>query len=583
MAKKKSRYKEKAEPREPSSTEAIASLEAYFRHKDLSQLLRICAALSCYDYFSPFTDPRALKNYINYPKLRSLLAAVLRSGASLTSSNYVTRGGLGKALNDAIDAGYDSTSLDSALKLNGKPGVELEFHRFFARMGNIQILHREHNTIVWCGRALAMLERMPEAKRGWLSPQMQEITSRIAPQIKTILGISVRDLVLVHAALLLLHRQTYAKYLSLAGHLPERELLSLLLDTILDLSYSSGPFDISPAKVGNLNQRLITPQDAEIYFRLFSLNIEAHRELLGLPVYNYGHPAWQLLPFDRFPIVRTCGSEYIIPSLTMFAKSFPYVVDYTLLDEFGKVGFEKDYSAFRGAMQEIYLRALVEARLENCMCIPERAYGKEHRHGPDLTLIEGDHLIVVESKSRRMLVPTVSLMSDEFLDENLKEAYDALAKLPRKIEELYSALPEYSDMQRHIDGTKSRQPICVIVLSDLVFSLSEIVRLQALQDPEHPVRDFPYPFCIVSLDTFEKAVEIAGSSGPSLAELFEEHWQVSGIFNPSSHVADMFKARPLPNSKSRFATAFLREAWAMKEADVSSVLPLEAGVPDELG
>ena len=93
--------------------------------------------------------------------------------------------------------------------------------------------------------------------------------------------------------------------------------------------------------------------------------------------------------------------------------------------------------------------------------------------------------------------------------------------------------------------------------------MSELVRLGISARADHPLKDFEYAFAVVSLDTFERAVQLASESGRSLWELFREHWDTSGRnlsppYDHSSATADMF-GRTEFEEQTLFGASFLTE------------------------
>jgi hypothetical protein len=163
-------------------------------------------------------------------------------------------------------------------------------------------------------------------------------------------------------------------------------------------------------------------------------------------------------------------------------------------------------------------------------------------------------MILIEIKGRRIRLSTRLNMTEEELRENLGDAHEALRKLPRKLEDLYVGLPEYREYQEAIETTRGTLPVFVVVLSEGVFSMGELVREMGAR-PNDPLYGYAYPYCVVSLDVFERAIETAHKRNEPLAPLLHKHWERSLRREYHGAGADSFDGSHIPESET-FAGSF---------------------------
>ncbi len=179
---------------------------------------------------------------------------------------------------------------------------------------------------------------------------------------------------------------------------------------------------------------VFTLEKIQSYLDLLSKTTRQLRELLrNESVYTEGLIPDRLSPLERFPIILLPDQKYIIPNLRHFDNAVTEVLHFILQGIYPG----NDYNQLRGYIQEIYLRLLVQERLESITIIPEISYARLRNRieGPDLTIIDSDHktLIALESKAKRMRVISRVNPASPSLVEDLKGAISAFEKLPGKI------------------------------------------------------------------------------------------------------------------------------------------------------
>ena len=439
---------------QPDADQALRDACRVLGPKWLSHLWRCAATLSVHDVFGPTIPPLSSFPVLNHLKTRYFVQLVLLSKAQDDSRNVLTTDELRRVLDHSRDLQYDAKQMRRLAEAEGEDKTGLEMQRIFAQMGNQQFPEQEPHLIRSVGRLVAMLETLPHDREEDIPPESREVIRLTREGLADLLGSSILDLshvlILIYGRYLHVHRTYVAALLSsvLPVNLPEDARLraGAITLALVEIADDFGEHLIFTSRAVGEDKRT-SQQVVDRFLEMFSRPTEILRALLNEEVYAEGHIGSRLLPLDRYPIVQMTDGEasearFIVPNLRIFAKSFAYVIDYTLLEHLGD-----PYSQARGALQELYLRALVEDRLPDQLVIPERTYGKQHRKGPDLTFIDtAGVLICIESKGRRMLARTRRTMDPELIDENLREAYEALEKLPAKIDDLYAGLDEYTDV-----------------------------------------------------------------------------------------------------------------------------------------
>jgi hypothetical protein len=282
------------------------------------------------------------------------------------------------------------------------------------------------------------------------------------------------------------------------------------------------------------------------------------------PEYQLGHPGKRLSPLERFPIVRLDASpgapgRYIVPNFRHYERSFAPIVDFTLQAALGK-----DYEAARGALLHLYLQQLLKDRLPGAVVVPETRYDRARggKDSPDLALIEPTvgRIVAIEVKGRGINLATRLSVGDEELKENLRDAYDALLRLPAKVADLRGGRPEFAQWREAIAATAETRPVLVVVVRAGLQFLSQLIREQVAQDAKHPVAKLKHLYCVLSVDEFEQAVEVARATDGSLAEILEQHHRRSADRDPGAPPPEWFGEKDeRQRVRETFAASFFRK------------------------
>lgn len=560
--------------------------EMAFRHAarllndtNVDALWKLSCRLSLHDAYTEPGEPIFIMPTLNPEKIRLFDQAVITSTASHTRTQGLSEDDLRNVLDDCTDAQYDPQALVPLQQVDGTDRVHLEFYRFMAQSANVQFPQQEPRSEVRAGRVIAMFDVLPREHRDLItSAQLKDVDAVLA-RMEELLQVPLS--VLGECYFATLAYQSYAFTASsncldgFLAHIPpfasDEERHGTIISGLLRYEPQEALdrwLMFSPARLGGffaVDRSSEFIRNYEAFLSLFSATTDDLRvELRTQPEFSIGHLSSRLSPLERYPVVRLNtqpgAANLIVPNLRHLAKSFGHRIDSLLLKRMGE-----QYNQARGALQELYLRKLIEDRLPHLLVIPEMTYtyGKQELKGPDLTLIneEQGRIILIESKGRRMTLATRLTMEPAIFNKNLEDAYDALrgpkrtTGLPQKLFDLYAGRPEYSTYQAAIESTRGSEPIFVVVLSEGVYFMSHLLREQARMYPDDPLHGFEYCFCVLSLDTFERAVEIARAHQLHLHEPLEQHWRRSGERNYQDHHADAFGGLAIEDGET-FAARF---------------------------
>jgi hypothetical protein len=541
--------------REPET--AYSFVISLANRKNIGYLLEVAAGISAIAGLSnPIVD--RLAKACHYQISRIVLDAILRSNASIESTVCLPPGDIRKLVNNAIDATYDPDALNRVQEVNGTESAMLEVVRFLGQLGQVQISPFEEDPALLAGRTIGLFEVLPDRHRDVISQRVSDATQALGVSVDDLLGISVCDAAEVYLSLLNL----YAHYWQIFDAcLPkgEQRLEEALVH--LDQRARESAWSFTPDLLG----RLLGMAESKIraFLTVFSRTPDQLRGMLADPdsPFQIGHPSCRMLPVDRYPIVALPGERYIIPNITAFRKSFLNVIDFSLLEGYKAIGLDSAYNQIRGIVLELYISDLLRDRLPYCLLIPETGYRTPYGESksPDLCILDltDASLIVVEAKARRLSPSAAATAANSDLDGNHAASVGALAKLPKKIDDLYSA-PEFEPWIGDLNRISRDRAILVSVVSSTVFFHDEIEQIRAKLDSQHPLAGLTEPFCFLDLPVFERAVEVARKLSVSLAQILREHCEDARSVDVGKRAARLFRDRWMKlERRSGFAWEFL--------------------------
>jgi hypothetical protein len=120
-------------------------------------------------------------------------------------------------------------------------------------------------------------------------------------------------------------------------------------------------------------------------------------------------------------------------------------------------------------------------------------------------------------------------------------------------------LPEYSDVQDNIDEGLSRGVRFVCVLTETIYFLTELIRFRVERQPDHPLSGFDYPYCIMSIEIFEFAVQVAHERRESLAQVLDPFWEQAGELELTASAPELFDGHHV-DATTLFGVTFVKPA-----------------------
>jgi hypothetical protein len=510
----------------------------------------LCALFSTTEAFGKDLEDLLFFPSLNFEKVRMLCEVALDSKALDYKTGDLSTDQIIDVLNYGHRALTDHEGIRLMEELRGKASQDLAILIYFSRLGNVQQRYQDPRFHERVGRLIGMIEELPRTHRHKMPA---EFWAKADPTLKTIrefIGFPILSLASGILGLLELYGRPYQKLLGQFNRDEARKAGPVqCLRVLLDHRREWQPRFILAVKLTEERTYLTR------FLELFARTTRQLRELRQADlVYRSGDIARRLSPLERYPVVRLSNTEIVIPNVRYLCRSFTDIIHFSLLEE--RV---PDYDLVRGRLQELYLHVLLETRLSGITIIPERSYrrGKQQVKGADLTLIEDDRLILIESKAKRMRVETRLGMLPEELLKDLGGAVDAIGKSEEKIAELCGGIPEYSDAQEMIDRTKNRPPITVVVLGEEITMMGEVINEFMKSYPDYPLAETKGLFCILGIDAFERAVEVAATTGKRLGDLLEEYIAEAAVNRPETPRVDEFGGSI--DLESSFAVSFLHE------------------------
>ncbi len=517
--------------------------------KNLTDLWTTSCLLSCIDYFSKWDNRvNILMPMVHVQSVAMLQRAILESKAQHYKNKKFDSRDLPYVYNALVGAADDVTLL------RGDADPDTRLRKFFGTLANFQIRFQERDIQSRLGRAYGMLHDIPLTYKNILSQRHGSNFLDLVTVFPEKFGFSVKDFLLIGFCVLTLVHERFKPYSAIQGqieanltktgrqHLSNRER-SQLFSWLIDNSKGwQGKLIFKPQNLVIPNYPSFTIEKVRAYLQLVARTTQQLRDLLkSVKTYSEGPLAERVSPLERYPIVELEDNSYIVPNLRYFDMALTELPHFMLQETYR----DNRYNELRGYIQELYLQKQIEDCLPHLNVIPEITYrrAKEEVSGPDLTLIEGTKLIVLESKAKRMRVASRVSPASEALVEDIQGAFSAFEKIPSKIEDLYSGLLEYRSYQKILDMTRDTEPVVTVVMGGGVYFMAEFLQDYLKDNPDHFLNQYLYPFCLMHIDKFEDAVTIATTRNLSLHDLLREYWEDSKITTVRGHPAEDFRGR----------------------------------------
>jgi len=498
---------------------------------------------------------------INVQNLIMLPRAILESKAN----NYKTNSLLSSDVPYVFNALNDAASIPGLL--DGADAGDIRLRRFMATIAGVQFRFQERDLRDRLGRSYALLDVIPRQFREELQERQRGDFLDLPVVVPQQIGLTVQEFILIGFGIIGLLRTRFAENFTISDELrnyamevrPDYDIRQAqVLFRIIDTSKQRlGFLRFVPEQLVVAELQTFTLPKIQQYLNHMARTKRQLQLLLSRPEYNVGYISNRLNPLERYPILQLTDKSYVVPNLRFLDLSLSEALHFMLQDHYPN----NRYNRLRGYTQEVYLRSLIQTRLPELVIIPELSYQRRRQEvsGPDLTVIDRrtNQLIVVESKAKRMRVATRVEPGTSALIEDLNAAFEALERLPQKIDELYAGIPEYEMYQDAINLTQGKPPIAVVVLGEGVYLLPELVDDYLRADSTHWLNQYSIPYCLMQLDSFEDAVEVAAAENGFLYDILAEYIRISREGLPHEHTAEAFHGRDIEKQFTNMYTRLL--------------------------
>ena len=518
---------------------------------NVSELWALSSALSLIEYYG--AEKLGLFPALTFETPRLLSWAIMESRASDERHRALRAIDLSYVINNVQAEGLSDPRLEEEV-LSGRPREEMNYNatQILSRWGGFQLAPQEFAPRSAMARSLGLFEVLP-SRPHLFSEDRRDLVINAVTQIKECLGGPVLDLAGCFMLVLLWHRrqgvwfvdrtrQVLSKYRP--AQLSKRSRghrFSFVLEALLsDIGGLAQACTFTVEDLGSADEVGVSHAQMRRFLSLFAADTRHLRSLLATGPFRAGSSLWKLNPLQRHPIVALPDHRFVVPVFRLYLASFEPVLDYTLVEH-----RLPHYNEFRGAVFEKHLQDALTKMLPGALVVPERTYkrGRQEVKGPDVMVVSGgDPLVLIEAKSRRIGPAARTSTDRRYLDQNLEDAFAAIARLKEKLEDLRRGLPEYEDIQPELDRSLLTEPIFVCILPETIPFITELVRYPAAREASHPLHGLPGPFCIISIEKLERILALIAQKKSSLAGELLAFWAracSSELSAPSSdHIGD---------------------------------------------
>lgn len=559
----------------PNPQAAFNRVVSRFNGNNLYDLWSISCLFSCIEYFDSWKTGFNLLHPMLYTEKVAIFDRAILDSKALDYKEKVFQG---HEISHIFNAINETTAARSTL-LDSSDDASARLHQFLSATAHQQIRLHESLFVDRLGRTFGLLHEIPNQYRDELRRKQGNKFVDLVEVIKQHTQLSVTEFLAVGFAAITLMGLRYEahipisddlrKYLSrqdVIGTQRRAEALTKLIEESREIrdKFSFAPVDLVLTELSSL-----TIENIQSFLKLLARTTKELRHLMQQPIYKEGFIPDKLSPLERYPIVALGGERYIIPNLRYFDTAVTNLLHYILQEYYPG----NEYNQLSGYIQEIYLRLYVKDRLPHLQQIPEISYRKSKNRveGPDLTLVDQDNgkLIAVESKAKRTRVVSRLHLNKNYLLEDLQGAIGALEKLPAKIQDMYHNLPEYGEYQSLIDQTQQSDSISVVVIGEGVYLLHSHLNDHLRINSAHPLNLQTNPYCLMRLEDFERAVEVAAHNNLDLYNVLYNYWLRSRSVDMSEASAERFLSYPISEKTfvRKMADKFKHE-YFLKEGNV---------------
>jgi hypothetical protein len=441
--------------------------------------------------------------------------------------------------------------------------------RFFSRVAYLQ-LRPQQSPVIPLGQLLAIVEVLPTENWVELPQHVQHSARKFPSTASAVLGATATDLLTTHALVGDYFARLGQVALDRVPHpmgvrLPVSQQAKTLTSLLSGFGNQLDHFRLTPDHFERIYGKAAVDR-LKKYGLLFAQSIQEHRKLLSAPPYQVGPEGLRLSSIDRFPLIAADEPHvWYAPNIRLLARAAPEVIHFTLNEHCREV-----YERVRGPLLELYLAKLVKARAPTLTVIPEKKWmtGKGEVAGPDLVII--DHgpypsVLGIEVKFRRMLPSTRFELLDEDLTTNYGDLWKAIKALPNKMVEVFALAGGYQKYHADLKRARNYPRWNVGLAGEAPFVFGELALFRATNDQAFPLFGFREPWAAMTVESFERFVEVVVQHSRSVAEVLSEYQGDCANLEVSGTMADSFRNVELREVQS-YAASLLRGIWPLGSA-----------------
>ncbi|MBI2565696.1 MAG: hypothetical protein HYV63_01510 [Candidatus Schekmanbacteria bacterium] len=493
---------------------------------------------------------------LNNETVRLFAEAIIKSKSALYKSSSIIPRDVIRIFNGCNNALYDPRLAEEVTSGGERCQMLCQLQRNFSRMFYMQI-RPQQNPAIATGQFFSVAEMLPGDCSREFPGHLQSDAAKLAATIASCFGVTIKEVLRTH--------KTVMEYLTYLGglclkNLPSRkpgtvmERANLLRSVLERLAPQLDDFRLVPGRLEQVFGRTMSAQ-LECYASVFSRTEREHRQVLAEKPYQVGREGLRLSSLDRFPLIsgESAGIWYA-PNMRLLGRAAPDVLHFAVNDCCRVL-----YELVRGASLELYLAKMLSSRAPQLKIIREEKWqtAKGEVSGPDLIVI--DHreppcVLALEVKFRKMLPSTRFELLDEDLTGNYGKLWGAVLSLPGKLKSVFNLSGGYAASAADLSRAENYRRWHIGLAGEAPFAFGELSRYLSVSNLDFPLHGFSEPWTAMSVETFERLVEVVVQHQRPLSEVMEEYCEDCQNLELSQPRAEMFRDAILDEHASYAAT-----------------------------
>jgi hypothetical protein len=296
---------------------------------------------------------------------------------------------------------------------------------------------------------------------------------------------------------------------------------------------------------------LATQNNIQAFFNRASANYESFRRTnVDRPATDSHYGVFAANQLEWMPIIQTQSAQCVVPIARFLIQRVTTGLFYDLIAAHGR-----DFAGTFGLVVQEYVGDVLRSTYDPDQIIPEFKYGPDNRDSIDWTVVEGDKAVLIECKTRRVLLPTKVTADQELLRRDLEDVVKGVRQLHMFRE----------DVRARVRGTERFERLTQLVPVVLVFDPFYLGNAPLIRDIVQTeltnlgVPQFDYQVLnLDELEAFMPAIKENGFANLLLAKMqqTEPRWSAAAFSPFQSFLLDSVRPRP-----TRQLPQFLRDEW----------------------